>query len=130
MRIALSVALGGGAGALARYYLSKLIEEHFPLVLPLGTLVVNLAGSLFIGFVAGFFNSVVVSAEIKTFVSIGFLGAFTTFSTFTLENIRLFQAGEVKFALLNIIVSNVGGLLAVLAGILAANLIFKKGGAL
>jgi CrcB protein len=130
MKTAISIALGGSLGALARYYLSKFISEHIPLILPLGTLAVNVAGSLLIGFFAGLFNNTVVPTEVKTFVTIGFLGAFTTFSTFTLENIKLLQDGEIKFALLNIIVSNLGGLLAALGGLLAAQMLFKKGGAL
>ena len=130
MKTVLSIALGGSLGALARYYLSKLIAEHIPLILPLGTLAVNVIGSLLIGFFVGLFNHTVVPTEVKTFVTIGFFGAFTTFSTFALENIRLFQDGEIKYALLNIGVSNVCGLVAALGGLLAAEMLFKKGGTL
>jgi CrcB protein len=126
MKIAISIALGGGFGALSRYYISKLIINSFGVIAPIGTLAVNLCGSLLIGFFYGMFDKTVVGPEIRIFVTIGFLGAFTTFSTFALENIHLFRDGEIKLALLYIGISNVLGLFFVLAGMAVAGLIFHK----
>jgi len=111
---------------LARHYLSRFISMSFGKIFPLGTLAVNLAGALLIGFFYGMFYNRIIPEEIRAFISIGFLGAFTTFSTFTLENIQLFQDGEIKSALINIAVSNIFGLLCVLAGMYIAGMLFQK----
>jgi CrcB protein len=126
MKTLISIALGGGFGALARHYLSRFISMSFGKFFPLGTLAVNLAGALLIGFFYGMFYNRILPEEIRAFISIGFLGAFTTFSTFTLENIQLFQDGEIKSALINIAVSNIFGLLCVLAGMYIAGMLFQK----
>jgi CrcB protein len=122
MKIAVSIALGGGFGALSRYYISKLIINSFGVIAPIGTLAINVCGCLLIGFFYGMFDNTVVAPEIRLFFNIGFIGAFTTFSTFALENINLF----IKLALLYIGISNVLGLLFVLAGMAIAGLIFQK----
>jgi CrcB protein len=126
MKIAVSIALGGGFGALSRYYISKLIINSFGVIAPIGTLAINVCGCLLIGFFYGMFDNTVVAPEIRLFFNIGFIGAFTTFSTFALENINLFRDGEIKLALLYIGISNVLGLLFVLAGMAIAGLIFQK----
>jgi CrcB protein len=128
MKIAISIALGGGSGALARYYLSKLISEHVNIVFPFGTLIVNIIGSFLIGFFYGLFDSVTVPTEVKTFVTIGVIGGFTTFSTFAMETINLLRAGEALPAALNLVISNAGGLLFAFLGLVLAQLLFKKGG--
>jgi fluoride exporter len=126
MKIALSIALGGSIGALSRYYISKFITNMSGIIFPSGTLVINLTGSLLIGFFYAIFDKTVIPAEIRTFVNVGFIGAFTTFSTFALENVNLFRDGETKLALVNIIVSNVFGLVCVLLGMYIAELLFRK----
>lgn len=124
MKIFISIALGGSFGAVSRYYLSKALTNIFGGLFPWGTLAVNLIGSLIIGFFYNVFSKAVVPAGIRSFITIGFLGAFTTFSTFALENFNLFRDGEIKIAFINILISNFFGILFALLGFYIAELIF------
>ena len=90
----LMVAAGGALGAVARYGLSGWVQSFLNTTFPLGTLVVNALGSLALGFVLVFFESLAVTSEVRTLVTIGILGAFTTFSTFSYEAVVLLQGGE------------------------------------
>ncbi|MCF7929583.1 MAG: fluoride efflux transporter CrcB [Spirochaetales bacterium] len=126
MKIAFFIALGGGLGALSRYYLSKVMMNFFNTIYPIGTLTVNLLGAVLIGFFYGMLEKTIIPEELRIMISIGFLGAFTTFSTFALENINLFRDGEVKLALINILITNVVGILFVLVGILCAGLVIQR----
>ena len=85
------VGVGGATGALARYWLSGWVDETFADFFPLGTLVVNVLGSLLIGFGMQAMEAVTVSAEVRTMLTIGFLAAFTTFSTFSYETVMLLR---------------------------------------
>lgn len=87
---------------------------------PFGTLTVNLVGSFLLGFFFELFDQILVDTEIKSFVTIGFLGAFTTFSTFSLESLNLFRSGEVKYGLINMAANNMLGIICVVAGVFAA----------
>ena len=109
------IALGGAVGSVLRYLVSGIFYRYSNGVFPLGTLGVNLIGSLCIGVLWGFFESVTVSVNVRSFLMIGLLGAFTTFSTFTLENFHLLRDGEMKVTLINILVSNVLGIIVVFA---------------
>jgi CrcB protein len=126
MKNAIAIALGGSAGALSRYYLSKLITENTGSILPYGTMIVNLIGCLLIGFFFGLFEKAIVPVELKSFITVGFIGAFTTFSTFALESINLLREGEIKLGLLNIGLSNFLGLVFVVLGIYIAGIIIQK----
>lgn len=95
------VALGGFLGAIARYGLSRFIQSIFNIGYPIATFLINSLGSFLIGFVVG--QGYSISAQL--FGVIGFLGAFTTFSTFSFEVIQLFEKNEVKRALLYLISS-------------------------
>lgn len=88
------VALGGAAGAVARYGISGWVYQRFSDTFPWGTLAVNVLGSLLLGVVLGWFEGSVLSPELRRAVTVGFLGAFTTFSTFAYESVALVQAGE------------------------------------
>jgi CrcB protein len=90
----LMVAAGGALGAVARYGLSGWVQSLLSTTFPLGTLVVNALGSLALGVVLVFFESLAVTAEVRALVTIGILGAFTTFSTFSYEAVVLLQGGE------------------------------------
>ena len=76
----------------------------------------NLSGALLAGLVWGFFENKAISENFKMLAMIGFLGAYTTFSTFCLENLNLFRAGEIRLGVLNILLSNILGLAFVFAG--------------
>lgn len=108
-----------------RYLLSGAAQRLLDSSFPFGTLAVNLLGCLIVGFLWAMFTFYPVSPNVRTFVLIGFVGAFTTFSTFALETLNLLMDGEIKYALLNIIFSNVLGLVCVFAGFTLANLIIK-----
>ncbi|MDD5502067.1 MAG: fluoride efflux transporter CrcB [Candidatus Thermoplasmatota archaeon] len=117
MRAIISVALGGATGALMRYGVSLLTHRFWKEAFPLGTLIINLSGCFIIGLLGGMVERTsTISAELKLFLFMGILGAFTTFSTFGLETAVLFQRGEAKVALLNILLSNLLGIGLVFAG--------------
>jgi len=118
----ISIGLGGFMGALGRYWISG-IAQKFSDRFPLGTLSVNLLGSFAVGLLATLFlEKVIVSAELRLFVLVGLLGAFTTYSTFSLETVSLMRNGEWMFAIYNILTNVLGTLIAVWAGVSIAKL--------
>lgn len=123
---ALAIAVGGSCGALGRYFLSKIITDSLGAVFPWGTLVVNSLGCLVLGFFYALFENVIVAVELRSFLTIGFLGAFTTFSTFALESVNLFQKGEIALGALNIVLSLVSGIIFLLVGMLVGNGVTQK----
>ncbi len=108
------VFLGGALGATSRFLLSSWINQTARARWPLGTFVVNIFGSLLIGLVAS--QSSTLGGRWTLFLDMGFIGAFTTFSSFSYETLTLLQAGEYLEAGLNLLLSIVVGLLAVTAG--------------
>lgn len=112
----LLLAGGGALGTLFRYTLSGLTYRAFDGIYPWGTLAVNLAGCLAVGFLWGFSEIENISPNVRSFIFIGFLGGFTTFSTFALESFHLLRDGEIKFAVSNILLSNVFGIVLVFIG--------------
>ena len=90
----LAVASGGAVGAVARYLLSGWIQEATGDFFPWGTLAVNVAGSLVLGFAVVWLTATVASTEMRQLVTIGILGSFTTFSTFSFETAAMLRDGE------------------------------------
>ena len=93
----LLVALGGALGTIARYALSGFVATHFGETFPWGTMIINITGSLVIGFFAtltGPDGRVFVGSEIRQFVMMGLCGGFTTFSSFSLQTLSLARDGE------------------------------------
>ena len=119
--ILLIVGLGGFFGAIGRFLIASLVQSHSSTLFPVGTLSVNVLGSFIIGFMALYFSQV-VQLEYKAFVMTGFLGALTTFSTFSLENINMLQNGSYVQMGLNILL-NVALSLSATYG---AMILFKK----
>ncbi len=115
----LAVLFGGGAGAVSRYLLSRFVSEHSSAPIPLGTLAVNLIGSFLIGFFFQAFKNSTASPALRLLVTTGFLGGFTTFSTFALETITLAEERELGYTLLNLFLHDAIGLAAVLFGMVA-----------
>lgn len=116
--------VGGGLGTIARFLLSTQIQVRTDSSLPLGTLTVNVAGCLAIGFLAALFwarptGNVAIERALVT----GVLGGFTTFSAFGLETIRLLEAGFPGLALSYVAASLVLGIGAVSVGLAAARLL-------
>ena len=100
------IAAGGAAGALMRYWMSNGIYALLGRGFPYGTLTVNVVGSLFMGFCYVFMiERMDISVEWRAGLLIGLLGAFTTFSTFSIETLNLLEAGEQLKAGLNILLS-------------------------
>lgn len=120
----LLVFLGGGIGASARYALQGLVYRFSSSGFPFGTLAVNVLGSLLIGFVMSVFEGrFVISPSVRVFLTIGILGGFTTFSSFSYETIALLRDGSYGAGLLNIGANVVACLLATWAGIVAGKLL-------
>jgi CrcB protein len=89
------VALGSGLGGVLRYLIGGAIQRVAGPSFPMGTLVVNVTGSLAIGFLMRYaLDSAAISAELRTFLAIGVCGGYTTFSTFSYETVRLLQDGD------------------------------------
>lgn len=110
------VAVGGATGATLRYLVVRFLSAG-GIGFPLGTLAVNVVGSLFIGLLAGsLFADPKLASAPRLFFQTGLLGAFTTFSAFSLETLLLWQAGNVKSAVINILLNVCLCLLAVFLG--------------
>ncbi|MEL6975378.1 MAG: fluoride efflux transporter CrcB [Bacteroidota bacterium] len=116
MKQALLVFLGGGLGSMLRYSLSKVLRFHFPDVYA-GTLLVNLLGSLILGFLWGMaLKNRLVSENQLLFFATGLCGGFTTFSTFALEQHELFKQGQMLHLILYLAATLVFGVLLVALG--------------
>lgn len=117
----LVVALGGALGAMFRYGVALLVGAFWKRDFPLATLLINVTGS----FVLGFFATVAtersaIDPAIRLLVITGFLGAYTTFSTFEYETQRLAESGALGWAALNVITSVAAGFAAIQLGITLA----------
>jgi CrcB protein len=111
------VFLGGGVGSALRYWLAGSVYRFVKPDFPYGTLVVNLGGCFAIGLLMALFEErFVVQPLLRLFVTIGILGGFTTFSTFSFETVELLRQGSTLSALINISVSLVGCLMAAFLG--------------
>jgi CrcB protein len=97
--VALSVA--GGLGASVRFLLDGAIRTIRPVALPVGTILINLSGSLLLGLAVGLAGAALVPEPARLIVGTGFLGGYTTFSASSYESVRLFQERRIGLALLN-----------------------------
>jgi CrcB protein len=115
------IALGGALGALARYQLAAMIQARIPLGFPWGTFVVNITGCLAMGVAATLLTDrVVVHPNWRFLIPIGFIGAYTTFSTFEYETLRAIVEGSWMIGATNVIGSVVAGYLALWMGVALA----------
>lgn len=114
----LFIALGGALGALLRYAISNGVHALVGRAFPYGTLTVNVLGSLLMGFLyILLIERISNNLALRAMLIIGFLGAFTTFSTFSIETFNLLENGEAFKALINVLISVVLCLLAAWAGV-------------
>lgn len=121
----LAIAIGGSLGAVARFLAANGIYAWLGRGFPLGTLFVNVAGSFLMGLLAELMlQRFPVAAEVRAGVLVGFLGAFTTFSTFALESLHLINQGGYLKAILNLVLSPLLCVLAVWIGIVWARTLF------
>ena len=120
------IAIGGAFGALSRYTIAFLATKFFPGNFPLGTLIVNILGSFLVCFLAKHFLYSAIDPMYRYLFIVGFLGALTTFSSFTYESLVLFQEKMILLGILNIslnfVLSFIGGIL----GFALANYLFLK----
>lgn len=107
----LAIGFGGFLGAIARAYSVHLSNKYIPLEFPLGVLLVNVIGSFIIGILYAYFSHTSISLQIKGFLTTGFLGALTTYSTFAIESFLLFQT-SIYLAVLNMSLNLFGSILA------------------
>jgi fluoride exporter len=118
------VGIGGFAGAIARRVVDLWISDRAGSAFPAGTLVVNLSGTFLLGLLfAWAIERDVLPREFRGPVMIGFIGAYTTFSTWMLESMRLFEDGAWQLALLNLTVPVVLGVVAVAGGLAVGRLL-------
>ena len=115
------IALLGAAGCLSRYFLSGWVYQLFGRGFPYGTLAVNIIGSFLIGLTMEFsIRSALISPVLRIALTIGFLGGFTTFSSFSFETFRLLEEGAFVIAFFNVLVSVVSCLACTWIGIVVA----------
>lgn len=113
------VAVGGAAGATARYLVDQWVAQRVGGSFPWGTLVVNLSGSLLLGILFALaIERGFLPASIRAPLLIGFIGAYTTFSTLMLESWRLMEDGALVLGLANLIGSSLLGMVALVGGLM------------
>ena len=117
MILLLAVSAASAVGAPARYLLDKAITSRRGSVLPLGTLAINISGAFVLGLLTGLALHHGLSKNVVTVFGTGFCGAYTTFSTFSYETMRLIEEGALGEAAANVAVSLAAGLLAAAAGL-------------
>jgi CrcB protein len=118
------IGVGGFAGAIARHLVDGAVAERTSGAFPWGTFVVNISGSFLLGLLfAVTADRAILPAEIRGPILIGFIGAYTTFSTYMLESWRLIEDGALAMALVNLVGSIAIGLVAVVAGLAMGRLL-------
>jgi CrcB protein len=111
------IAIGGASGACLRFFLSQLVFQWFGKGFPFGTLLVNVVGSFSLGFLYSLIEHGQMEATLwRATIGIGFLGAFTTFSTFSVDTLYLLQQGLWLKGILNVLLNMLGCLLAAWLG--------------
>lgn len=127
-RLIAAVAIGGALGSVARYLLGAFIQDRVATALPVGTLAINVVGSVLLGFFVQIgLASAAFSPEIRFFLTTGFCGGFTTFSTFSYETLKLVEDGEYGTASLYVSSSVVLSLLGCAIGMAAARRLISGG---
>lgn len=118
------IALAGAFGTLSRYFIGGAVHRFAGVSFPWGTLIINLTGCFFVGLLWTLFESrFPVTSQTRTIVLVGFFGAFTTFSTFIFETEQLLSSSQWMYAIFNITLQNIGGIIALFSGVFIARTI-------
>jgi CrcB protein len=124
MKLVVGLAVAGAAGTLARFALGAAVQRLAGGPFPWGTLCVNLLGCLLFGLVVGLWEArATLDSELKLILLAGFMGAFTTFSTLAFDSAGMMRDQQLSLALLNLLLHNGLGIVAIYAGIRAASVI-------
>ena len=127
MKLILFVGLGGFLGAISRYEITLICNKYINTIIPIGTLLVNILGGLLIGFIMELStNTNYISPNLKVFLTTGFMGGLTTFSTFSYESVVLFNQEKYSSAIINILSNGTLSILAVFIGMYLCKFIFSK----
>lgn len=118
------VAMGGLCGAISRYRVDSHVSSRIKHHISFGTLTVNLVGSFAIGLFYELFKHHILGSDFKIFIITGFLGAFSTFSSYSLHTLKLLEAGRYKSGFINLFLNNVLGVGMALLGTLIGSLIW------
>lgn len=121
----LSVAIGGAFGSMGRFVISYALAQRFPVGLPWGTLAANVIGCFLLGALYEAGSLVAVDPNVRGMLSVGFVGALTTFSTLTLETVNLMRHGEWALVVANVGASLVLGFLACVAGLWTVRVVLR-----
>ena len=125
MNMIVAIAIGGAAGAVGRYFVTLGMASILGPGFPWGTIVVNIGGSLIMGVLVHVMaTSWTVSPDVRAFMTVGVLGAFTTFSTFSLDAVTLYERGQIGLAAIYVIVSVAAAVGALVLGLKLARVIF------
>ena len=120
------ICLGGAAGTAARYLIALWAAQRFGSAFPYGTLIVNLTGSFAIAGVMQAAAALSWSATLRSVIAIGFIGGFTTYSSFNYETSRLLEEGAVGSAMFNALATILGAFAAGWLGLLSARLLLGR----
>lgn len=124
MKTAVGIAVAGAAGALARYGLGGVVARRAAGAFPWGTFVVNVTGAFVLGLLFEILTDrFTVAPWVRTSLTVGFLGAYTTFSTLSYETFRLIEDGAIAVAFANAAGSLIAGLVAVFLGVIVGRAI-------
>jgi fluoride exporter len=120
------VALGGAVGSAARFLLGTFLQQRSGLAFPIGTLVINISGSLLLGFLLRYsLATPAISPEVRALIAAGFCGGYTTFSTFSYETAALLEEGDLRRAALYIFLSVALSLVGMFAGLSLASVLLN-----
>lgn len=119
----LFVAIGGAIGAAGRYLIGGWVQTFAGTGFPLGTFFVNVTGSLIIGIILGLSERGALSSQARLLLAVGMMGGYTTFSSFSYDNLGLLQSGEAARFVLNIAGQLAIGLFAAYAGLVVARVL-------
>ncbi|AXX85593.1 fluoride efflux transporter CrcB [Aliarcobacter skirrowii] len=120
----IAIGIGGAVGSILRAITVFYQTKYYPVDFPLGILIVNILGSLILGFVYFYISNFIVSENVRFLIITGFLGGLTTFSTFALDSYLLLNS-SLNLAILNIILNISGSIFAIFLGVKIAQFIFK-----